>query len=165
MEKGKGALAGRGLASGPPAEAGPAHQHVTSLAAPASTCGRPCRDAVASRRSSSAAWRACAGADAPWSATRCARPRPPPPPLPDTPLHSLSHPLLRLCATATRATARHCRWCSELLSPAAPASSLQSVTTSDSASPFRTQRSRLILFGKPSAPVRAHPLAPGGGTP
>jgi len=72
--KGKGgALAGRGLAFRPLAEAGPAHQRAFPLPvpAPASTRdGRPRRAAVASRQNSAAAWRACAGVDTPWSATR-----------------------------------------------------------------------------------------------
>ena len=87
-------------------------------------------------------WRACARVDAPWSATRCARPRPPPSPLLDALLHSHSRPLSRPRAAADRV--------------AAPASSLTSMTTGDSASPFRTQRSRSIALGKPCAPVRAH---------
>ena len=126
------------------------------LPAPASTRGRLRRDAVASRQSSAAAWRACAGVDAPWSATRCARPRPPPPPLPVVPLRSLSHPLPRPRAAATRATPRHCHRHSELLSPAASASSLNFSAANDFASPSRTPRARSIAFGKLSAPVRAH---------
>ena len=55
---------------------------------------------MASRQSSTAAWRACDGLDAPWSATRSSRPRPPPSPLPDAPLCSRSRPLSRSRAAA-----------------------------------------------------------------
>jgi len=49
MEKGKGALAGRGLASGPLAEAGPARPRVTPLPAPA-PAPRPHARTAAPRR-------------------------------------------------------------------------------------------------------------------
>ena len=62
--------------------------------------GRPCRDAVARRQHSAAAWRACGDLDVPWSATRFARPRPPSPPLPDALLRSLSRSLSRPHAAA-----------------------------------------------------------------
>ena len=136
----RAALAGCGLASRPLAESGPA---------------RPRNDAVARQQRSPPR-----GAHAPgW--THPGRP----PGAPDrarllprcqtrssTRSLALSHPR----AAADRAAARHCRRRSEFLFPAAPASSLPSVTTSDSASPFRTQRSRSIALGKPRATVRAH---------
>ena len=87
----------------------PPARHPLPTPAPASTRGRPRRGAVASRQSSAAAWRACAGVDAPWSAARCARPRQPSSPLPFAPVHSSSlvlSPLLRAHHTAT------CHWSS-----------------------------------------------------
>ena len=56
--------------------------------------GRPRHAAVARRQSLAAAWRACGSLDAPWSATRSARPRSPLPPLPFALLHSRSRPPL-----------------------------------------------------------------------
>ena len=58
--------------------------------------------------------------------------------------------------SSSRAAARHCRRCSELSFPPALTSSLPSATTSDTASPFRIQRSRSIALGKPHGPGRAH---------
>jgi hypothetical protein len=54
----------------------------------------PCPRAVARRQSLATAWRACGSLDAPWLATRSARPRPPLPPLPFALLHSRSRPPL-----------------------------------------------------------------------
>ena len=92
IEKGKGALAGRGLTSGPLAEAGLARPRSPPSPRPCRVHarGRPRRAAVASRQSSTTAWRTCGDLDAPWSATRCARPRPPLSPLPFAPASSSS---------------------------------------------------------------------------
>jgi len=104
MEKGKGALARRGLASSPLAEAGPARPRSTPSPRPRQsrvhTCGRPRRDALARRLRSAAAWRACGDLDAPWSATRCARLRSPSPLLPDALVHLRSRSLSRPRAAA-----------------------------------------------------------------
>ena len=118
--------------------------------------GRPRRAATASRQGSAAAWRACAGLDTPWSATGSARPRPPPPPLPFPLIHSPSLAFARPDSRSGRATARHCHRRSELLSLAAPASSLESSATSDSTSPSRTPRARSTDLGTLCSPARAH---------
>ena len=161
MEKGKGALAGRGLASGPLAEAGPAHERAFPIPAPALVSTRdswPRRAAVASRQSSAATWRPCAEVDTPWSATRRPRSRSLLPPLPFALVHSPS--LARPDSRSGRATARHCCRRSELLSLAALASSFESSATSDSASPSRTPHARSTTLGKLSSSVRARRSEP-----
>jgi len=65
----RGALAGRGLAFGPLAEAGPARPRVTPLPAPALAPRPRARDTVARRQRSAAVWRGCGDLDAPWSTT------------------------------------------------------------------------------------------------
>ena len=141
MEKGKGVLAGRGLASGPLAEAGPADQRIIP-----SPRYRPHRHP-----------RAYGRAVTPWRADRARPPRGAHAPgwtHPGQPLGvpgsfptascasplSLSHPLLRPRAAATHATARHCRRRSEHLSPAALAFPFESAATNNSTSPSRSQR-------------------------
>ena len=141
----RGALAGRGLTSSPLAEAGPAHESAFPLPAPTSMRdGRPHRAAVASRQGSTAAWRA----RSPRSCSLL-------PPLPFALIHSPSITLARPNSRSGRATAHHCRRCSELPSLAAPASSFESSATSDSASPSSTSRARSTTLGKLSLPVRA----------
>ena len=161
--KGKGGLTGRDLASGPLAKAGPAHERAfpVPVPAPASTHdGRLRRAALASRQGSAVAWRACAGVDTPWSATRSPRSRLLLHPVPFALIHSPSPALARPDSHSGRATASHCRRRSELLSVAAPASSFESSATSDSASPSGTPRARSTALGKLSSPVRARRSEP-----
>ena len=157
--KGKGgALAGHGLASGPLAEAGLAHEHAFPLPvpAPASTReGQPRRATVASRLGSTAAWRACGGVDMPWSATRSPRSRLLLPPMPFALFHSPSLALACPNRRSGRATARHYCRRSELLSLAALASSFESSATSNSASPSRTPFACSTALSKLGSPVRA----------
>ena len=58
--------------------------------------------------------------------------------------------------SSSRTATRHCCRRSELSSPPAPASSLPSATTSDSASSFRTPCSRSIALGESRTHGRAH---------
>ena len=141
IENGARVPAGRRLASGPLAEAGLARKR--TLLPPRVRArardGRSRRAAVASRQSSAAAWRLRADLDTPWSATRCAWPRPPLPTLPFAPVGSSSLALSRP-SSSSRATARHCRRHSDLLFFVAPTSFFESTATNDPASPPRTPR-------------------------
>ena len=99
------------LARWPKRPSPPARQPPPRASARVHARGRARRDAVACRQNSATAWRACDDLDAPWSATRSARPCPPPPPLPfapSAPSLSLSRPR-SVCAEHRR---RH--WSSEL---------------------------------------------------
>ena len=129
------------------------------MPAPASTRGRPRRDAVASRQSSAATWRACAGVDAPWSATRCARPRPPPPPLPFAPVCSYS---LALSPPLRAAERRHRHWRSELRSGRSSSvrepfidSSLPELCPHFAVAGHAS--GRLVTHGEPSSPSLSSP--------
>ena len=72
-------------------------------------------------------------------------------PLPRCQMRSTTQlsPCLSPARSSSRAAARHCRLRSELFFPLALASSLPSSTTSDSASPFRIQRSRSVRLARP----------------
>ena len=98
-EKGKGGASRPRPHFWPAAEAGPARPRSPPSPHPHP---RQRRDAVARRQNSVAPWRACDGLDALWSATRCARPRPPSPPLLDALLlsHSPSLSFSRAAAAA-----------------------------------------------------------------
>ena len=65
-------------------------------------------------------------------------------------------PSLSLARSSSRTAVCHRRRRSELSPPPAPASSLPSASTSDSASSFRTPCSRSTALGESHAPGRAH---------
>jgi hypothetical protein len=160
IEKGKGALAGRGLASGPLAEAGLARPRLP-LPPPRARArvrarGRPRRAAVARRQSLAAAWRACGGVETPWSATRSPWTRPPKPPLPFAPSTARSRLSARPRAALAAPPHAIAADGSELPSRPAPALSFPFATTTGSASSFRVSCLRSSALGKPCVPARAH---------